>query len=131
MRIGSLSWGLARFFRAQALGIAGRCPVCGHGKLFRSFFKIHDSCPYCQASFIGSGNQSTGAMGINVVVTVALGFAGGVWLVLALPDFVGWGLLALFALLTLFHIVFYHFAYGMWIGILAITGDLDEDPDRL
>ena len=76
MRIGSISWNVVRFFRALALGVVGRCPVCGHGKLFRTFFKINDSCPHCHASFIGSGNQSTGAMGINVVVTIALGFGG-------------------------------------------------------
>ncbi|HEY1011543.1 MAG TPA: hypothetical protein VGE07_02490 [Herpetosiphonaceae bacterium] len=121
--------GIISFFRALLRGFVGRCPECGKGKIFRSYFKIHDTCSVCQARFSGSGNQSTGAMGINIVITIALGFLGGIGLVLRYPDQVGWGLLALFAALAVFHTVFYHFAYGLWVGILALTGDLHEEPD--
>ena len=28
-------------------GAAGRCPACGHGKLFTSFLKVAHACPSC------------------------------------------------------------------------------------
>ncbi|MGZ3304586.1 MAG: DUF983 domain-containing protein [Asticcacaulis sp.] len=30
---------------------AGRCPICGKGKLFRSFLKVASSCSNCGTSF--------------------------------------------------------------------------------
>ncbi|MGE0564855.1 MAG: DUF983 domain-containing protein [Pseudolabrys sp.] len=33
----------------QALwsGLRGRCPACGHGRMFRKFLKVNDACPDC------------------------------------------------------------------------------------
>jgi uncharacterized protein (DUF983 family) len=28
-------------------GLAGRCPACGTGKIFRSYLKVNDTCPSC------------------------------------------------------------------------------------
>jgi uncharacterized protein (DUF983 family) len=28
-------------------GLAQRCPVCGEGKLYRSYLKLSDRCPHC------------------------------------------------------------------------------------
>lgn len=28
-------------------GLAGRCPNCGEGKLFRAYLKVRDACPVC------------------------------------------------------------------------------------
>src|SRR5579872_6549669 len=30
-------------------GLALRCPVCGEGKLFRSYLKLNDRCSHCDA----------------------------------------------------------------------------------
>jgi uncharacterized protein (DUF983 family) len=34
---------------AQAIrrGLAGRCPNCGKGKMFRAYLKVRDACPVC------------------------------------------------------------------------------------
>src|SRR5438445_12453748 len=28
-------------------GLAGRCPRCGEGKIFRAYLKVNDECPVC------------------------------------------------------------------------------------
>jgi len=28
-------------------GLRGRCPACGHGRMFRKFLKVADECPKC------------------------------------------------------------------------------------
>ncbi len=32
---------------AMKRGLAGRCPKCGEGKMFRAFLKVADHCPHC------------------------------------------------------------------------------------
>ena len=32
---------------AMLRGFRGRCPTCGEGRLFRSYLKLADKCPYC------------------------------------------------------------------------------------
>jgi uncharacterized protein (DUF983 family) len=34
-------------FQAMKRGLAGRCPRCGEGKLFKAFLKVNDECPTC------------------------------------------------------------------------------------
>ncbi len=28
-------------------GLAGRCPACGEGKIYRAYLKVNDTCPVC------------------------------------------------------------------------------------
>ncbi len=32
-------------------GLAGRCPNCGEGRLFRAYLKVNDACPACGEDF--------------------------------------------------------------------------------
>ena len=32
-------------------GLAGRCPHCGEGRLFRAYLKVNDACPVCGEDF--------------------------------------------------------------------------------
>ncbi len=111
-------------------GFVGRCPVCGRGRMFRSFYTLIEGCALCGRRYEGMGNQNTGAMGISVTLTTLLGFIGGFLLVLYVPDQLVLGLVCLFVLLTIFHAIFYRLARGLWIGLLSITGAMDEDERR-
>ena len=33
--------------QAMTRGFFGKCPNCGHGKMFRAFLKVADNCPAC------------------------------------------------------------------------------------
>jgi uncharacterized protein (DUF983 family) len=35
------------FFTSFSRGLRGRCPHCGHGKLFRAYLKVNAACPAC------------------------------------------------------------------------------------
>lgn len=35
------------FGQALLRGLAGRCPNCGRGRMFRRFLKVADNCPAC------------------------------------------------------------------------------------
>jgi uncharacterized protein (DUF983 family) len=34
-------------WRSLLRGLAGRCPACGKGSLFRAYLKVADACPHC------------------------------------------------------------------------------------
>ncbi len=64
--------GLAVVARAARL----RCPACGEGPLFRGWFRMHDACTGCGASFRRESGFYLGSIyinyGITVIVTGAL-----------------------------------------------------------
>lgn len=35
------------FLRGVGRGLAGRCPNCGEGRLFRRYLKVAEACPAC------------------------------------------------------------------------------------
>ena len=113
-------------------GICGRCPICGLGRMYRpgSFYALLEGCAQCGRRYEGMGNQMAGAIGISLTLTTFLGFVGGFLLVIWVPNHVMWGLVGLFAGLSIFHSLFYRVARGLWLGILAFTGALDEDDHR-
>ena len=39
--------------RAIGLGLRGKCPACGEGRLFRTFLKPADRCPWCGEALDG------------------------------------------------------------------------------
>lgn len=46
-----------------------RCPVCGQGRLFRSWFVMERDCSNCGYHFEREEGYFTGAMAINLIVT--------------------------------------------------------------
>ncbi|HBW52418.1 MAG TPA: DUF983 domain-containing protein [Herpetosiphon sp.] len=111
-------------------GLGGRCPTCGYGHMFKTFFGLIEGCPACGLRFEGTGDQSTGAMGISLTITVALGFAGALILVWQWPDHLILGTAGLIGVLSIFQLFCYRVSRGFWIGILAITGAIHEDERR-
>lgn len=120
---------MKRFLLSVWRGLIGRCPLCGRGKLFYAYYKVRERCDHCGVRYEPTSGQSTGGMAINLVLTMFLGFAGGILLVLRYPDRLFVGLAALLAVMALFHIIFYRFARGLWLGIMVMTGDLSHDRD--
>lgn len=49
-----------------------RCPVCGQGRIFRSWFKMYADCPHCGYHFEREEGYFTGAMALNLIATELL-----------------------------------------------------------
>jgi uncharacterized protein (DUF983 family) len=52
-----------------ARGCLKRCPVCGHGHLFRRWFTMIERCPRCGLRFERIEGHWTGDLGINTIVS--------------------------------------------------------------
>lgn len=51
-------------------GILRRCPLCGIGGVFTSWFEVRDRCPRCHFPIRREEGHWIGAMGINTAVTL-------------------------------------------------------------
>ena len=101
-----------------ARGATRRCPRCGSGGLFRRWVTMVDTCPRCGLTYEHEEGYWTGAMMINLAVTMGVFlvvFVG--YMVLAWPDVPWTGvLIAVIAANVVTPIVFYPVSKTLWVA---------------
>ena len=55
-------------------GLLRRCPLCGGGDVFETFFQPRERCPRCNFPLQREEGHWLGAVGINTIVTLGLLF---------------------------------------------------------
>ena len=100
-------------------GLRLRCPVCGQGRLFRTYFTMHESCACCGVRFAREHGQWVGSLDINTfVVAFGLMIASAFSPLWPLPIMLGvWGGAAIVVPLLTFR-----FSRGLWTAIVHLTG---------
>lgn len=100
-------------------GLRKRCPRCGAGGLFSTFFTLRDACPRCGLRFEREDGYWVGAMTIAIVVTMLVFVAVmTVVIILTWPDLPVGPLIAVGVVLnTLFPIVFYPSTKTLWLAV--------------
>ena len=58
--------------RAMALATAGRCPNCGRGRMFASFYRLKDTCPVCGVRFERDTGSWLGASVLAYIVAIVM-----------------------------------------------------------
>jgi uncharacterized protein (DUF983 family) len=102
--------------RAFSRGAARRCPRCGGGRLFESWFRIKRRCPRCGLRLEREEGGFLGAMTINYAVTAIVWLAVLiVWLVIDLPDVnVLWLTITSIAVAIVVPLLFWPFSKTIW-----------------
>lgn len=104
---------------ALTRGLRKRCPYCGAGGLFASYFTLKERCPTCGLAFEREEGYWLGAMTVAIGLTEALfglWFVGG--MLITWPD-VPWTLLLIGGLLLnlVVPIVGYPWSKTTWMGL--------------
>jgi uncharacterized protein (DUF983 family) len=60
------------FSQALRRGLRFRCPNCGDGRVFSSFFKMRDECDVCGLSFQPESGYYAGAMYLDYALSAAV-----------------------------------------------------------
>lgn len=112
--------------RTMLLTLAGICPVCRRGRMFKSFYTMHDHCPACGTALQRDRGEVTGGMAINMVISSILGVAIAVYCAFFtdLSPVAAVGLM-IGAILG-FGLLFHRPARSVWVGCLYLTGALHE-----
>ncbi|HTY41915.1 MAG TPA: DUF983 domain-containing protein [Thermoanaerobaculia bacterium] len=100
-------------------GLRLRCPVCGQGRLFQSYFRMRLHCPCCGVGFAREDGQWVGSLDINTfVVAFGLMIASAFSPEWPLPWLLAvWGAAAIAVPLVTFR-----FARGLWTAIVHLSG---------
>jgi uncharacterized protein (DUF983 family) len=104
---------------AVGRGLRLRCPVCGRGKLFATYFRMKEKCECCGVGFAREHGQWVGSLDINTLLTaivlmVGAGF-GPLW-----P--LGTSLAVWCTAAVVFPILTFRFSRGLWTAIVHLTG---------
>jgi uncharacterized protein (DUF983 family) len=117
--------------RMLVRGLVRRCPLCGSGGCFASFFTVRDRCPRCNFPLRREEGHWIGALGINTVVTLgllivtmAVAFALTWEERRALPIFV-----SCFVVAGLTPILFFGSSQTLWSAIDLAMRPLEPDDD--
>lgn len=100
-------------------GLRLRCPVCGKGKLFRTYFRMYETCSTCGVGFAREHGQWVGSLDLNTFVVAFVLMIGAafspLWpLGISLAV---WGGAAIVVPLATFR-----FSRGLWTAIVHLTG---------
>ena len=101
-------------------GLRLRCPVCGRGRLFKSYFVMNRTCSVCGVGFAREHGQWVGSLDINTLLTavVVMGLAGfgPMW------DDTRTTLLVYVAFTVIFPILSFRFSRGLWTALVHLSG---------
>jgi uncharacterized protein (DUF983 family) len=109
-------------------GLFFRCPNCGQGKIFKSFFKIHDTCSHCHVRFDRDTGNLTGSGAINYFLGCIITFFISFWMIRRSGFFDGvtFVILGLMVLLTF---ILFRPAKALWVGFIWVFGFVYTDDD--
>ena len=100
-------------------GLAKKCPNCGHGRIFDSWFQLKQRCPTCGYLFEREEGYWVSAIIVNTAVIEGLFLIVFIAVVLATAPDVEWVPLLVIAVVmnVLFPIFFYPLSKTLWMGI--------------
>jgi uncharacterized protein (DUF983 family) len=100
-------------------GIRLRCPVCGKGRLFRSYLSMNSECARCGVRFDRESGLWLGSMDINLTLSLLLLLAPVVFL----PELGLRNELELFcAGAVLLPLLLFRFVRGFWMALIFLSG---------
>jgi uncharacterized protein (DUF983 family) len=112
-------WPAGYWQRVCWRGLRLRCPVCGEGKLFESYFVMNRNCSMCGVGFAREHGQWVGSLDINTLLTAVV-----------LMAFVGFGplwslatsLVVYCSAAVIFPLLTFRPVRGLWTAIVHLTG---------
>ena len=105
-----------------------RCPICGHGRMFRRWFKLRDRCEHCAFRFDrNEPDYFIGAYTINLIVAELMVVAGMVIVMFATWPDVPWDSLTwwMVGFMIPAPMFTYPFSKSVWLAV-----DLMFQPPR-
>ena len=94
-----------------------KCPRCGEGALFQTYFRMFTHCAVCDLKFERESGYFIGAMYINYGATVLTAFPSYFLFekFTAIPFYVNLSIWALFS--AIFPVLFYRYSKSLWLNL--------------
>jgi uncharacterized protein (DUF983 family) len=105
-----------RFFTLVGRALRLRCPLCGQGKLFRDWFRMHEQCPHCHVSLEREPGFYLGSIYINYGITCVIALAAAFVLRFRYDIPQTSLLFGALAFTLLFPLLVFPWARSLWLG---------------
>jgi uncharacterized protein (DUF983 family) len=115
-----------RLFTSLLRALNLRCPICGSGRLFRNWLRMHERCSICGLRLDRGPGYYLGSIYINYGLTavfVTAGFLAMFFSDIFTPQV---QLIVLASFCVLFPLWFFRYARSLWLAM-----DLYFDPGQL
>jgi uncharacterized protein (DUF983 family) len=109
-------------------GLFFRCPNCGQGKIFKSFFAIHDTCSHCGVRFDRDTGNLTGSAAINYFLACVITFFVSFFTIRRYGFFDG-VTFAVLGLMIFLIFLLYRPSKALWIGLIWVFGFVYRDDE--
>ncbi|MCA9206035.1 MAG: DUF983 domain-containing protein [Planctomycetales bacterium] len=105
-----------------------RCPMCGRGKLFRTWFRMHSHCDVCGIRFEREGGFFLGSIYFNYGLTALI--AAIAYPILLFNRIVSnqVAMAGVLAFSLIFPMLFFPLARSLWLGFDQFWDPRDVDP---
>jgi uncharacterized protein (DUF983 family) len=109
-------------------GLLFRCPNCGQGKIFKSFFAIHEVCSNCGVRFDRDTGNLTGSAAINYFLGCMITFFIAFFMIRRYGFFEGvtFVILGLMVFLTF---LLFRPSKALWVGLIWVFGFVYRDDE--
>ena len=104
------------FGKILRCGFRLKCPRCGEGALFQTFFTMFTHCRECNLKFERESGYFVGAMYLNYGATVLIAFPSYFLFetFTPIPFFLNLGVWTLFS--AIFPVFFYRYSKSLWLN---------------
>jgi uncharacterized protein (DUF983 family) len=123
----------ARFRTLLGRAFRRRCPYCGGGNIFASYFSLKPICPTCEVQFEREEGYFLGGYALNLVVSEFFALGLAVWLIfgtrLREAPLLAQEALAV-ALAVAFPVTLFPFSRTVWMAIDLFLNPPHENQER-
>jgi uncharacterized protein (DUF983 family) len=117
--------GAGRFLKLIGRALTRRCPLCGGGAIFRTYWSLRQACPHCGYAFAREEGYFLGGYAVNLIVAEVLGLGAVLYLIFQTDlSLIAQEAIAIGAAIGL-PVLFYPFSRTLWMAI-----DLMLDPEN-
>ena len=106
-----------RVGRAVRRALALRCPRCGEGALFASWFTMRQVCDVCDFRFERAQGYFVGAIYVNYAATALIAIGGYLLLWAFTTLSTAWHLALVLPVVLLFPLWFFRYSRSLWLAL--------------
>lgn len=112
-----VSRGAGRPGRVVRRALALRCPRCGEGALFATWFRMHETCEVCGLRFERAQGYFVGAIYVNYAATAVIAIAAYLLLWTFATLSTAWHLALVLPVVVLFPLWFFRYSRSLWLAL--------------
>ncbi len=108
-------------------GLRKRCPACREGSIFKSYYKLHDTCPHCKVEIQPYAGDTLGVIAVTYFATVIPALLALFFAYVYCGASIGVSFLVFMLTTGLVLFGTYPNFTGLWVGLVYLMTEFSDD----